>query len=171
MAAPLRVAHPDRTVLLLGGVLGGILGTSGMILVGLAAERAAGVPPVRWVADLELGFGGPWAGAGTYGPVVALPVHYLHGLILGLVFVGLLAAGERLGWAPALPPAANGLIFGVVLSGFVGVLLWATTPGPATPGLVALVLLMHLTFGGAAGAVVGQLRHPFRPVPSAAVPR
>jgi hypothetical protein len=148
----------DRTRLLLGGLLGGILGTSGMIFVGIAAEWAAGVPVRGLLPELELGFVGPLAGAGILGPDFSLAVHYLHGAVLGLLFVGILAVGERLRVAPRIPYGASGLIFGAAVAGIVLVLLEATTRTDLGPALIGLVVLLHLTFGGVAGGTLSRVR-------------
>jgi hypothetical protein len=144
----------DRTRVLRGGLLGGIFGTSGMIFVGIAAEWVAGVPLRGLLSELELGFGGPLAGAGILGPDFSLPVHYLHGAVLGLLFVGILWVGERLGVAPSIPYWSSGLIFGTVVAGIVLVLLEASTGTDLRPALIGLVVLLHLTFGGLAGVTL-----------------
>jgi hypothetical protein len=149
-----RELLPRSAATLLGGLLGGILGTSGMILVGVAAEAAAGLSLTRWLPQLELGFGGPLAGAGILGTDFSLPAHYVHGTVLGLVFAGLLLFGERVRIAPRIPPWESGLAFGAVVAGIVLLLLRATVSIALTPGLVGLVLLLHLTFGALAGILV-----------------
>jgi hypothetical protein len=142
----------------LGGLLGGIIGTSGMFLIGVAAERLATVPLDRTLPQLELGFGGPVAGAGVLGPDLSLPVHYLHGAVLGLLLAGILLLGERWRVAPHIPLWADGLIFGTAVSGFVVLLLDATVPEKLSPELVGLVVLLHVTFGGLAGGVLQRVR-------------
>lgn len=143
---------------LLGGLLGGILGTSGMVLVGIAAEWGAGIPLDRLAPELELGFGGPLAGAGVLGSDFSLPVHYLHGLILGLLLAGILLLGGQFGVAPRIPGWASGLTFGAVVSGIVLVLLMVTSNTALSAGLIGLVFLLHLTFGGSAGALIQRVR-------------
>ncbi|MCI4351947.1 MAG: hypothetical protein L3K14_00965 [Thermoplasmata archaeon] len=158
MAAPLKKPPTPRSPILVGGLLGGILGTSGMILVGIVAEWGAGVPLSRLTPELELGFGGPFAGAGVLGSGLSLPVHYLHGMLLGLVFAWVVWLGERLGLAPRIPLSASGLLFGGIVSTFVVALLAATAGGPLSPGVVGLVGLLHLTFGGLTGATLERVR-------------
>jgi hypothetical protein len=148
----------DRTLHLLGGLLGGILGTSGMIFVGIAAEAVAGIPARRLLSELELGFGGPLAGAGILGSDFSLPVHYLHGAVLGLLFVGILWVGERLRVAPRIPYWSSGLIFGAVVAGVVLILVEAATGIELDPALIGLVVLLHLTFGGLAGVTLSWVR-------------
>jgi hypothetical protein len=156
-----RLTGKART--LLGGVLGGIFGTSGMVLLGITLEWGAGLPLDRLLPELELGFGGPLAGAGVLGPGFSLPVHYLHGAVLGLLFAGLILLGEHLEVAPRIPLWGSGLIFGAVVSGVVLLLLDLTAGGALTPGLLGLVCLLHLTFGGLAGLVLPRVRSPLTP--------
>jgi hypothetical protein len=158
VVAPPRETLTPRNRTFLGGVLAGFLGTSGMILVGVGAEAGSGLPFSQFLPELELGFGGPWAGVGSLGSGFALPVHYLHGVILGLLFAGIIVLGERLRVAPEIPLWSSGLIFGAVVSGIVLVLLRATSNAQLIPGLVGLVVLMHLTFGGLAGILFQRIR-------------
>jgi hypothetical protein len=158
VAAPQREPLSRRSRTLLGGALGGILGTSGIILLGLGIEGAFGFGLDRLIPELELGFGGPLAGAGVLGPDFSVPIHYLHGAILGLVLAGLLLLDDRLRWADRIPVWADGLIFGAVVASVVLVLLDATSGSALTPGLAGLVILLHVTFGGLAGAVVQRVR-------------
>jgi hypothetical protein len=132
-----------------------------MILVGLAAEAGAKVPLDRLVPTLELGFGGPLAGAGVLGPAFSLPIHYLHGVALGLLFVGIILLGERLGVAPPIPLWSSGMVFGGIVAGVVLFLLVETSTLTLTPGLVGLVCLLHVTFGGLAGFALQRCRVPF----------
>jgi hypothetical protein len=163
VAAPPRESLTRRNQVLLGGGLAGILGTSGMILVGIAAEVGFGLPLSRLLPELELGFGGPLAGAGILGRGFSLPVHYLHGTILGLLFAGIIWGSEHLRVAPRTPMWSSGLIFGAVVSGVVLVLLLVTSNATVTPGLTGLVVLMHLTFGGLVGILFHRVREiPFR---------
>lgn len=142
---------------LLGGGLGGLLGTSAMVLVGLGVEAGAGLPTVRLLPELELAFGGPVAGAGALGATFALPVHYAHGLALGLLFVGILALGDRWSIRPRLPLWAQGLIYGGAVSGVAIALLATTDGGLPNPDLAGLVCLLHGTFGVLLGAIVTRL--------------
>jgi hypothetical protein len=136
-----------------------------MILVGVAAELSVGLPLRRVLPELELGFGGPVAGAGVLGPSFALPVHYLHGAVLGLLFVGIILLGERYQLTPQLSLPVSGLVFGAAVSVAVLLLLWWTSPGPLSLGLIGLVCLLHLTFGGLAGTALEYVRAPSRSAP------
>jgi hypothetical protein len=158
VAAPPRGSLTRRNRAILGGVLAGILGTSGMILVGIAAEAGFRLPLSRLLPELELGFGGPLAGAGILGSSFSLPVHYLHGIVLGLLFAGIIGLGEQLRVAPRIPLWCSGLLFGAVVAGVVLVLLRATSSAALTIGLTGLVVLIHLTFGGLAGILLQQVR-------------
>ncbi|MGA7862134.1 MAG: hypothetical protein WCB19_09830 [Thermoplasmata archaeon] len=129
-----------------------------MILLGIVAEGGAGVSLSRLVPELELGFGGPLAGAGVLGPDFSLPVHYLHGVVLGLLFAGIILLGEHFRVAPRVPLWSSGLVFGAVVSGIVLVLLAVTTSVALSPGLIGLVSLLHLTFGGLAGSLLPRVR-------------
>jgi hypothetical protein len=161
--APPREPLTPRNRALLGGVLAGILGTSGMILVGIATEAGFRLPLSRLLPELELGFGGPLAGAGILGPGLSLPVHYLHGIVLGVLFAGVIGLAEHLGLAPRIPLWSSGLLFGAVVSAIVLVLLQTTSNAALTPGVTGLVVLMHLTFGGLAGTLLQNVREiPFR---------
>lgn len=172
MGAPPRNPLTGRAqTTLYGGLLGGLLGTSGMIFIGVAAERGAGLPLPRLLPELELGFGGPAAGAGVLGADFSLPIHYLHGAVLGILFAGLLLLSDHLGMAPRVPLWSIGLIFGAVVSGFVLALLKVTSAGVLDPGLIGLVCLLHLTFGGSAGAVIQRVRAMPLPATPASVPR
>lgn len=141
-----------------------------MILVGIAAEWGAGIPLHRLIPQLELGFGGPLAGAGFLGSNFSLPVHYLHGLILGLLLAGILWVGERWRLAPQGPVWTSGLIFGAVVSVVVLGLLAGTSNTPLSPGLIGLVVLLHLTFGGLAGALIQRVRQEPGLAPAAGAP-
>lgn len=163
MAAQPSVPPTRRFRTLLGGMLGGILGTSGMIGLGLAVEAAAGLPLHELIPELELGFGGPVAGAGVLGPEFALPVHYLHGVLLGLVLAGFLLLDDRLEWARQVPVWASGLLFGGVVSAVVFVILAATHGGAPTPGLAGLVVFLHFAFGGLAGLAIHRVRDGILP--------
>jgi hypothetical protein len=159
---------PLRSVrTLCAGLLGGILGTSGMILVGVAAEAGARLPLAQILPELELGFGGPLAGAGALGPDYSLPVHYLHGAVLGFLFAGIVLAAEHVHMAPRIPGWASGLIFGAVVAAVVIGLVWVTSAGALGLGVVGLIVLLHLTFGGLTGALVQRVRVPAPSVPFA----
>jgi len=157
VAAPPREPLTRRPRTLLGGLLGGTLGTSGMILLGIGAESGAGLPLGRLLPELEIGFGGPLAGAGALGAGFSLPVHYLHGLVLGLLFAGILLVGERFKVAPRIPIWSSGLIFGAVVAVVVLGLLAVTSGSSLDPGAIGLVCLLHLAFGGLSGAVVQRV--------------
>ena len=158
MAAPPIGPPRSSSATLLGGLFGGILGTSGMILVGLGAESTTGLSFNRLLPELELGFGGPIAGAGVLGSSFTLPIHYLHGIVLGLLFAGIWLLGERWALLPPIPVWASGMVFGAVVSAFVLGLLAGTVGDLLTPGVAGLVFLLHLTFGGLTGAAVQQFR-------------
>jgi hypothetical protein len=156
---------PGSVRTLCAGLLGGILGTSGMILVGFAAEGAARLPLGRILPELQLGFGGPLAGAGILGPDFSLPVHYLHGVALGLLFAGIVLAAEYGQMAPRIPLWASGLIFGAVVAAVVMALVWATSTEALSVGVGGLIVLLHLTFGGLTGALVQRVRVSAVPAP------
>lgn len=155
---------------LVGGILGGILGTSGMILGGIALERAAGLALPQLLPDLELGFGGPLAGAGILGPDFSLPVHYIHGVLLGMLFAGIVLVAERFQVAPRIPLWSGGLLFGAVVAAVVLALLQRTSNGTLGPGIIGLVVLLHLTFGGLAGLLISSVRIPFPPAAAVGIP-
>ena len=160
---------PDRVpsqwewrLLLGGGVLGGILGTSGMVIGGVTAEVASGVRPADLLGTLEIGFGGALAGAGALGPSWGLPVHYLHGIVLGLLLAALIRLGARFELTRGLSPSYAGPMFGLVLSPFVtGFLVW-TDPGVLTLDEAVFIVVLHVVFGALAGLALDWTRRAIR---------
>jgi hypothetical protein len=133
------------------GCLGGTIGTSGMILMGLLAIGLAGVPPSQWASELALGFGGPSAvfPASGLGPEFVL--HYLHGIVLGAAFGGgYVVASRRFPFIAGRLPLF-GILFGFVLAAVVLVLMVVTVAATLTTGTVGLVILLHATFGSLVG--------------------
>lgn len=159
-APPIRFPTRDPRATLVAGLLGGVLGTSVMIVLGVVSEWASGVPPRQLGMILELGFGGPLSTLGSFGPATVLPLHYVHGALLGLLLGVLIMATSRTRFADRLPDWVTGLAFGAVISPVVLALLVASVTLVLTPGLVGLVFLLHLGFGATVGGVVQGLRGP-----------
>lgn len=139
-------------------MLPGILGTPGRIFTGIGAERAAGVRLHRILPVLELGLGGPWAGAGVLEPDLSLPVYYRHGAVSGLSLAGMPLVGERFRVAPRLPFWTGEPVFGAVVAGITLALLDPATGVGDRPALVGFVVLLPVTFAGWTDRTFSRLR-------------
>jgi len=143
---------------LLAGSLGGVLATGAMYGVAAVVLAATGVPLGRWAAATETGFGGT---VGSLLDLAGLPLHLLHGVVIGA-----LVGAALLLFMPALRArvgVAGGLLLGLVL--WVGVLVLSTatraTQGDGPP--IVLSLTMHLAFGWvltSTGLAVGRWAVP-----------
>lgn len=131
-------------------ILGGIIGTAVMTVVGLWIAPLMGMPPMNPAEMLAGAMGGNmvlgWIG------------HFAIGTILALIYAVVAP------WLPG-PPTARGALYGIAPFLVAQIMVMPMMGMPVFSGSVAMAmgsLIGHLIYGGIVGAVYGTVPAPHR---------
>lgn len=139
----------------LRGAGAGLAATALMSALMLAARRAGRLgrmPPEKITARIFRGLGARRGGARQ--DTAATALHFAFGAGAGAVYGGALGRGP-------LPPVLRGMLFGAAVwfvsyRGWVPALEIMPAPGRDRPGRPQIMLLAHLVYGGALGALAAR---------------